>query len=173
MPQGHLNILEPGEHLLQRNETKPVKSTETAIVRGSLLVKENDEWRRTAATDAGAVNSPGPVCYWSLQDQDQPDVDLAKGLTAVPCNWPMLIETDQIDAGGTFAQGGYVAAGDDGKLKDHADDETAVGVVKETIHYRWSNDRLADATKGGAVRTGARISVIEVWSLYIPNLSVA
>ena len=43
MPQGHLNVLHPGENLLQLNETLPVKSTETAIVRGSLLVKDGNK----------------------------------------------------------------------------------------------------------------------------------
>ena len=51
MPQGHLNVLHPGENLLQLNETLPVKSTETAIVRGSLLVKDGNEWRRSAAAE--------------------------------------------------------------------------------------------------------------------------
>jgi hypothetical protein len=173
MPQGLLNILQPGENLAQLNETKPVKATETEIVRGSLIVEDGGEWRRTAASDAGAENSPGPICYWALQDQVQPDVDMADGLSGIPCTHNMLLETDQIDPQSTFPAGGYVSAGDDGKLKDHVDDETAVGVVKKSITTRWANDRLADASKGGAARTGAPTDVIQIWTDYMPNLSTA
>lgn len=174
MPQGLLNILQPGENLSQLNVTKPVKSTETEIVRGSLIVEDGGEWRRTvAATDAGAADTPGPVCFWSLQDQDQPDVNMAEGLSAIPCTANMLLETDQIASGGTFAVGGYVSAGDDGELQDHSDEETAVGVVKKTVTTRYANDRLADASKGGAPRTGAPTDVIQIWTDYIPNLSTS
>ena len=173
MPQGLLNILQSGQNLAQLNETKKVKATETGIVRGSLLVEDGGEWRRSASSDAGAVNSPGPICFWSLQDQVQPDVNMADGLTGIPCTYNMLLETDQIDSGSTFPVGGYVSAGADGKLQDHTDDETAVAVVKKSVTTRWANDRLADATQGGAVRTGAPTDVIQVWSDYMPNLSTA
>jgi hypothetical protein len=173
MPQGLLNILQSGQNLAQLNETKKVKATETGIVRGSLIVDDGGQWRRTAAADAGAADSPGPICFWSLQDQVQPDVDMADGLTGIPCTYNMLLETDQISSGGTFPLGGYVAAGDDGKLADHADGQTAVGVVKKSVTTRWSNDRLADATKGGANRTGAPTDVIQIWTDYMPNLSTA
>ncbi len=174
MPQGLLNILEPGEHLLQMNVTKKVASTETGIVRGSLIVIDSDEWRRTAtATEAGGANDPGPVCYFALQDQVQPDVAMADGLTGIPVTQRMKLETDQIAAGGTFPVGGYVSAGDNGLLKDHLDDETSLGVVLMTTTTRWSNDRLADATQGGAQRTGAPTDVIQILTEYTPNLSVA
>lgn len=172
MPQGHLNVLHPGENLLQLNETLPVKSTETAIVRGSLLVKDGNEWRRSAAADAGAANTPGKVCYWSLQDQVQPDVGFAKALTAIPCTFPMILETDQYNAV-VGAVGGFLMAGNNGLLIDHTDDKTAVGILKATPGARWSNDRLANTTYGGAQRTGAPVTVIQLLSVYIPNLSVA
>jgi hypothetical protein len=173
MPQGLLNILQSGQNLAQLNVTKSVKSTETGIVRGSLIVEDTGAWRRTTALDAGSAGVAGPICYWSLQDQAQPDVSMADGLTGIPCTYNMLLETDQIDAGAALPTGGYVMAGADGKLTDHTDDLTAVGVVKKTVTTRWSNDRLADYTKGGAVRTGAPTDVIQIWTDYLPNLSVS
>jgi hypothetical protein len=173
MPQGLLNILQPGQNLAQLNETKKVAAAETGIVRGSLIVEDAGEWRRALTADAGATDSPGAICFWSLQDQVQPDVNMADGLTGIPCSYNMLLETDQIDSGSTFPVGGYVSAGDTGLLKDHVDGETAVGVVKKGVTTRWSNDRLADSTKGGANRTGAPTDVITIWTDYMPDLSTA
>jgi hypothetical protein len=170
---GLLNILEPGENLSQLNRTLPVSDQEDGIVRGSLIVEDAGEWRRSAATDAGEADTPGPICFWSLQDQDQPDVEMANGLTGVPCTYNMLLETDQIDSGSSFPVGGYVSADDDGVIQDHSDDETAIGVVKKTVTARWANDRLADSSKGGASRTGAPTDVVQIWTEYIPNLSTA
>jgi len=170
MPQGHLNVLHPGENLLQLNETLPVKSTETAIVRGSLLVKDGNEWRRSAAPDSfpGGVGHAGPVCYWSLQDQVQPDVGFAKALTAIPCTYPMILETDQYN-GGVGAVGDFLMAGANGLLVAHVTNHTAIGVLRAVPGARWSNDRLANTTYGGAQRTGAPVTVIQLLSVYIPN----
>jgi hypothetical protein len=98
---------------------------------------------------------------------------MSDGLSGIPCSYNMLLETDQIDSGSTFPVGGYVSAADTGLVKDHVDGETAVGVVKKTVTTRWSNDRLADATKGGATRTGAPTDVIQIWTDYMPDLSTA
>ena len=173
MPQGHLNILHPGENLLQLNETLPVSAQETAIVRGSLLVRDSGEWRRSAATDAngGTSSTPGPICYWSLQDQVQPDVGFAKALTAIPCTYPMKLETDQYLSTDNYAVGCFLQAGDGGLLEVFAaEGNTAVGVLTALPGARWSNDRLANTTYGGAQRTGAPVTVIQLWSVYIPCL---
>jgi len=184
MPQGHLNIMEPGENLLNHQKSLPVLAAQTAIKRGSVIVESGGSWRLALTTDiailddSGDEDLPGAVCFWALQDQDQPDVKMSGKLTGVPCTFPMLLEVDQIKHADGFAVGTFVQGGDDdgdpvvqGVVKLHVDHHTAIGVVAKTKFNRWSNDRLADTTKGGAQRTGAIIECIQLWSLYIPNLS--
>jgi len=176
MPQGHFNVLKGAYPTLQQlDESLPVASTVTGVVRGSCVRAADDggtrSWFITAsdATNQGAANTPGPLIYFSLQDQGQPDVDMAGVLTAIPCSMPNEIETDQYAAGGTFPIGGYVMAGADGKLEDHTDDLTAIGQVTRAPYIRWANDAIAVTGK----RTGNRINVIALWTMYIPNLSTA
>lgn len=186
MPQGHLNVMEAGENLLMHQKSLPVKSGQTAIKRGSVIVEMGGEWRLALTTDiaitddSGEEDVPGSICYWSLQDQDQPDVKMAGKLTGVPCTFPMLLEVDQIKDSDGFAVGSFVQGGDDdgdpvvqGVIKLHVDDHTTIGVVKQTKTTRWSNDRLANTALGGAQRTGAIITCVQIWTLYIPNLSTA
>ncbi len=171
MPQGHLNVLKgtyPG--INQQEATKNVDAGEAGIVRGSLVMENGSgNWVRAAAANTGSANTPGAFVYLSLQDQDQPDVRFAGGLTALPVNTPCLVETDQYDAGATLAVGGYLAAGDTGVVTDHADDETAVGIVARSPYRRYSNDRVAVAGE----RTGRFIDVVSFWTMFVPNLSTA
>lgn len=176
MPQGHFNVLKGAYPTLdQLDKVLPVADAETGIVRGSTLRIDtsgaNDAWVRTAADAAsqGAANTPGPVIYFALQDQGQPDVDMSGVVNAIPCTMPMEVETDQFDAGGTFAVGAFVSAGADGQVVDHADDLTAIGVVTKGPYSRWVNDAVAVAGK----RTGARKNVIAFLTTYQPNLSIA
>lgn len=174
MPQGHFNVLKgdyPG--LLQRDSTLPVDSSETAIVRGS-VIKQNGSgnWVRVTGADAGAANSPGPQVFLSLQDQSQPDVKFANGLTALSITSNLLVETDQYDTGATLAVGGYLACGANGKVTDHADDLTAIGVIVKSPYKRYSNDRYV-VDGANQERTGTFIDVIAFWTLYIPNLSTS
>ena len=190
MPQGHLNIMEPGENLRNHQKSLPILAGQTAIKRGSVIVEDTGAWRLANAgenDDSGDANTPGAVCFWSLQDQGQPDVLMAGKLTGVPCTFPMLLEIDQIKSDDAFLAGAFVQCGDDGGdpvveglVVDHVDDHTAIGVVSKTLaavgqdpvgYKRWSNDRLADSSLGGAERTGAPIYCIQIRTLYIPNLS--
>jgi hypothetical protein len=176
MPQGHFNVLKGAYPTLQQlDETLPVAGGVTGIVRGSCLRAADDagtrSWFITAAdaTNQGAANTPGPLIYFALQDQGQPDVDMAGALSALPCSMPMEVETDQFDAGGAFPIGGYIMAGAAGVVTDHTDDKTAIGQVTRSPYIRWANDAIAVTGK----RTGNRVNVISFWAMYIPNLSVA
>ena len=170
MPAGHLNIVNPGLEIKQIQRTLPVNDAETGIVRGSCVVVDSGTWRRSvAATDGGAANSPGAIAYWALQDQGQPDVAKAGGLTAVPCTTQLQIETDQFAAGGTFPDGGFLAVDDDGVVTDHADDQTAIGVVVKSPYNRWVNDRIHSAGQ----RQGQYVSVIQFYTIYNTNLSTS
>lgn len=173
MPQGHFNVLKGAYPTLgQIDKILPVADAETGIVRGS-AIRDNgsQEWIRTAADAAsqGAAGVAGPVIFFALQDQGQPDVGMAGVLNALSCTMPMEVETDQFDAGGTFAVGGYVMAGADGEVTDHTDDLTAIGVVTKGPTTRWVNDAVAVAGS----RTGNRVDVIAFLTTYQPNLSIA
>jgi hypothetical protein len=177
MSRGHLNVLKgayPGLH--QLDEDLPVEATQTDILRGTCLRKSSGEWVKTAADAAsqGAANTPGPIIYFSLHPQDEEDVTLSGVLSALPCTFPCEIETDQYDAGGTFAVGDYVVAGADGKIEDHADDLTACGVVTRSPYPRYVNDALAPASSPvQGARTGRILNVVSFWTIYVPNLSTA
>lgn len=169
---GHLNVLKGAyPSLSQLDETLPVKSDQTAIERGSALVKDSDEWRLTDVTtegDAGATGTPGPIVYFALQDQNDPDVTMSKGLTALPCVSPCEIETDQYS--GTPEVGKYIRAADNGKVTILASTgQTAVGMCTKAATYRWSN---SDGPNAGFPdqRTGGRIQVIAFWALYLPEV---
>ena len=171
---GHLNVLKGAyPSLSQLDETLPVKSGVTAIERGSALVKDSDEWKLTDHTtdvDGGATGTPGPIVYFALQDQDDPDVQMAGNkLTALPCIAPCEIETDQYS--GTPAVGKYLRAGDAGKvtLLD-TDGETAIGMCTKAATYRWSNNDGPNAGFPGE-RTGGRIQAIAFWTCYLPEVT--
>lgn len=172
MPAGHFNVLKGAyPTLAQIDKVLPVADAETGIVRGSAIRVESGEWIRTAADAAsqGAAGVAGPIIYFALQDQGQPDVDMAGVLNALSCTMPMEVETDQYDGAGSFPVGGYVMAGADGKVTDHTDDLTAIGVVTKGPTTRWVND--AEAVAGR--RTGNRVDVIAFLTTYQPNLSIA
>jgi len=174
--QGFLNVLKGAyPSLKQLDKSLPVKAA-NAIIRGSLIRVDTatNEFQLTEAGDAGAANSPGPVCYWALQAATDPDVQMAGVLTGIPCTAPMELETDQIDTndpGNDFVVGAYVSAGV-GVIKAHADDETAIGVVTNAASFRWANGIDAAGEYVGR-RTGTRVQVVAIQTLYIPNLSTA
>jgi hypothetical protein len=176
MPQGHFNVLKGAYPTLQQlDESLAVDAGEPGIVRGSAMRKEvsgsSQTWVRTAADAArpGWAPGAGPVIYFSLQDQGQPDVTKSGVLTGIPCTMPNEVETDQYDSGGTFTVGGYVMAGADGEVTDHTDELTAIGVVTNGPAARYANDAVAVA----GVRTGARINVITFLTIYHPQLSIS
>ena len=174
MPQGHFNIINPGLQIDQIQLALPVEGTQTGIVRGMTLVADNGSFRkadRTTNADEGDATTPGKVIWWGLQDQDSPDVLKSGKVSALPCTWPMHIETDQYDSGGTFTPGGYVSIDDGAVVTDHATTETAIGIVTAAPYNRWVNDRLNNA--GGTERRGQFVSVIRFLSVYLPSLVTA
>lgn len=174
--QGFFNVLKGAyPSLKQLDKSLPVKAGD-AVIRGSLMVEDAGEFRlAVAATDAGAADAPGPVAYFAFQGANDPDVEMAGVVTGMPCTAPCEVETNQIDVSGTpatdYAVGKYVAAGD-GVLAPLADENTALGVVTKAPYYRWSNAQDATGKYVGA-RTGDRIQVIAIQTLYIPSLSIA
>jgi hypothetical protein len=176
MPAGHFNVLKGAYPTLQQiDKSLPVATSETGIVRGSAMRIDTSgpapAFIRTDATSAsqGALNTPGPIVYFSLQDQAQPDVLRAGVITGIPCTFPAEVETDQYDSGGSFPVNGRIMAGASGKVVDHTDDKTAIGVVTAGPTFRWVNDAVAVAGE----RTGARVSVIKFQTIYAPNVSTA
>lgn len=169
----HFNVLKGAyPDLSQLDKTLPIKSGSTGIERGSVLVIESDEFRPCAATDVGTKDTvPGPMAYYSFQNQADPDVVMAGAITGMPCNAPVEVETDMYN--GSPAAGEFLMCDDAGKLQVHTDGLTAVGLVTKAPYKRWSN--VATPTGGSypAARQGAVIDVIAFWSVYIPNLALA
>jgi len=165
---GHFNVLKGAYPSLgQLDETLSVGAAETDIVRGSALVRSGSDWNLSEAADAGTDGAAGPVVFFALQDQDDPDVTMAGALTALPCSAPCEVETDQFS--GAPVVGDYLMAGV-GVVMPHTDDKTAIGICSKAPTSRWSNNTI----RAGAypdVATGTRISVIHFWTCYIPNLN--
>ena len=118
MPQGHFNVLKGAYPTLQQiDKSLPISSAETDIIRGSSLRIDTSgsvpQWVRTAADAAsqGTATVAGPIIYFSLQDQSQPDVLRSGVLTGIPCTMPNTVETDQFDTGGSFPVNGFIMAG--------------------------------------------------------------
>lgn len=169
---GHLNVLKGAyPSLSQLDETLPVKTGE-AVERGSALVKDNGEWALTVDADAGVTGTPGKIVYFALQDADDPDVNMAKGLTALPCIAPCEIETDQYS--GTPTVGSYIRCADNGKVTKlenaGGEKETAIGMCTKAAGPRWSNNDGPNAGFPGE-RTGGLIQVIAFWTCYIPEVT--
>jgi len=169
MPQGHFNIINPGLEINQIQVALPVKNTENGIVRGSALVNDNNVWRRgNRSTDAdqGTTGTPGKVIWWALQDQTSPDAIKAGKVSALPCTWPMMIETDQYNAHASYSIGQFVSVSDTGVVGPTQPNATACGIIQAVPYQRWVNDRLiADNT-----RRGTLVYVIRFNTVYIPNL---
>jgi hypothetical protein len=169
MAKGHFNVLKGAyPSLVQLDKTLPVGDAVTSLVRGNTLRVDtsNDTWVKTAddAASKGAAGTPGPVIYFALQDQDQTDVSMAGGLTALSCAMPMEVETDQYN--GTPAVGTLLVGGLDGKVQAHADGETAVGVVTKAQHRRWINDKVV----AGTSTRGGFGNVIAFTTMYAPDI---
>lgn len=173
MPQGHFVEMSPGLMAPGRpTRALPIKSGVTGIVRGTVLIEEDGEWRKAAAdsTDRGTSSVPGKIAYWSLQDQDQPDVSMSGKIAGLPCDYPLEFQSDQFT--GTPAVGDYLMVGA-GVLVPHTDGLTAVARVITAPASRTVNDRLASTAYGGATRTGALVSVIEARAVFLPSLSIS
>jgi hypothetical protein len=168
MAKGHFNVLKGAyPSLTQLDKTLKVNDAVTNLVRGNTVRVDTSDntWVKTAddVASKGAAGTPGPIVYFALQDQDQTDVSMAGGLTALSCTMPMEVETDQYN--GTPSVGTLLVGGLDGKVQAHADGETAIGVVTKAEYRRWINDRDV-----GGTSIGAYGNVIAFMTMYSPDI---
>jgi len=166
MAKGHFNVLKGAyPSLVQLDKTLKVADGVTDLVRGSTIRVSSGTWVKTAddVASKGEAGTPGPVIYFALNDQDQPDVKMAGGLTALSCTMPIEVETDQYN--GTPAVGTLLVGGADGKVQAHAAGETAIGVVTKAAYRRWINDKDV----GGAALGGFG-NVIAFMTMYSPDI---
>ena len=168
---GHFNVLKGAyPNLVQLDKTLPLGTGGTALVRGSVMYASASTFVPSAADAAshGGAGVPGPIIYFCLQNASDPDVQMANGVTGISCTQPMEVETDQYDAS-AIVLGSYVMAGASAKLTLHTTGCTAIGRVTQAAYTRWSNNAVAVA----GVRTGNRISVISLQTMYAPSLSIS
>lgn len=167
---GHFNVLKGAyPNLVQLDKTLPLGTGGTALVRGSVMYASAGTFVPSAADQAshGAAGHPGPICYFCLQNAGDPDVQMANGVTGLSCTQPMEVETDQFDSS-AIVLGSYVMAGANAKLTLHTTGCTAIGLVTKAAYTRWSNNAVAVA----GVKTGTRISVISLWTMYAPDMAI-
>ena len=167
---GHFNVLKGAyPNLQQLDKTLPLGTGGTALVRGSVMYASANTFKPSAADVAshGVAGTPGPICYFCLQNAADPDVTMANGVTGLSCTQPMEVETDQFDDS-AIVLGSYVMAGANAKLTLHTTGCTAIGLVTKASYTRWSNNAVAVA----GVKTGTRIAVISLWTMYAPELAI-
>jgi hypothetical protein len=174
---GHFNVLKGAyPSLKQLDKTLPLGTGGSGIVRGSCMVVDSNAFRPAVDADAGSVTVNGGIVYFALQNAGDPDVQMANGITGLPCIMPMEVETDCYDASANLALGeflmvktGAALQAGFGILTKHTANKTAVGVCTKAAYTRWSNNAVAVA----GIKTGNKISVISFWTMYAPNLVVA
>jgi len=165
--KGFFNVLKGAyPSLKQLDKSLPPKAGD-AIIRGSLIKEVGGEFTLTVAGDAAAL--PAPMVYFALQGAGEPDVEMSGVITGLSVAAPQEVETDQYS--GAPAVGAYLAPGD-GVLAPHVTTQNAVGVVTKAATYRWSNAEDAPPALVGK-RTGNRVQVIALQTLFIPGLVTA
>jgi len=173
----YLNVIKgnyPGAG--QVDKTAAVNSSETGIVRGSLLrLNSAGEFVRTAddAASHGDETTPGARVFIALHNQNDPDVQKAGVMAALDAHQDMVIETDQYDAAGTYTIGTQLAAGADGKYRVAADDETVIGIVEAAPKKVFDNSAYVDNVPGAFPFNGNYVEVLTVRCLYAPQVSTA
>ena len=172
---GHFNVLKGAyPHLQQLDKTLPLGTGGAALVRGSAMYVSAGTFIPTAADapSQGSASAPGPIIYFCLQNAADPDVQMANGVTGLPCTMPMEVETDQFNIGAGIALGAYLMAGASGCVSPMVPTtdtgKTAIGLVTGAPYTRWSNNAVAVA----GVKTGTRISVISFWTMYAPEMAI-
>lgn len=168
MAKGHFNVLKGAyPSLTQLDKTLPVNDGVTGLVRGMVIRESSGEWVLCAddVASRGDAGTVGPVIYFALQDQDQTDVDMAGGLTGLPCTMPMEVETDQF--GGTPAVGTLLVAGANSKVQAWAAGQTAIGVVTKASYRRWVNDLVVSGTS----TRGSFTNVLAFQTMYAPTVN--
>jgi hypothetical protein len=169
---GFFNVLKGAyPDLKQLDKTLPLGTGGANLVRGSLMRIDTGAGKFVPtgadASSQGGAGAPGPIIYFCLQNAADPDVQMANGITGIPCTMPMEVETDQFDSS-NIVLGSYIMAGASGKATLHTNGLTAIGLVTSPAYTRWSNNAVAVA----GVKTGTRISVISFWTMYHPELAI-
>ncbi|MFC1453575.1 hypothetical protein ACFLQL_00155 [Verrucomicrobiota bacterium] len=174
---GLFNVIKGAYPSLQQiDKTLPMNADATGIVRGSLMYEDAGEFKLATSSQEGDADTPGAYIYVALMDQDDLVAGMAGSigqgvgsgvprLTGLAISMPMEIETDQY-TGQSFTVGEFVAVGDDGKFVAHATGVTAIGQITKGITTRWANDAVAVA----GWRTGNKVNVIRIRTMYIPSL---
>lgn len=194
---GLLNIIKGAYPSLQQiDKTMPADTTNGVnIVRGSLMYIASGKFvigAADATCQGVADTTPGAYMYIALMDYGDLVAGMAGGvgqgvkggldhlgaapsgpaLTGLAISMPMEIETDQFDVLNPQwnpAVGEFVMCGPNGKFIKHTDGLTALGQVTQATTTRWANDAIAVT----GWRTGNKVNVIRIRTMYIPNMSVA
>ena len=167
--------------LQQIDKTLNVGARETDIVRGSVVKTVagivGEEFVLAAAADA---TDPTAYVYFALVGQDDFTAGMAgtigqgpaggvARITALAVGMPMEFQTDQYDSGnGTYAVGTLLTVADGGLLGEHSTGDNAVAQVTVAPFERWVNDAVAVPGR----RTGARVSVIQARTMWVPTLAL-
>ena len=150
-------------------------SEEIEIQRGQLLyVDSNGEFRVAGEDQAGDATTAGEVVYFALQGSDNMTAQMAGGLdgsqpaiTGLSCTGSLLIETDMFD--GELTPEMLLSVGENGKLVELQDGQTAVARCVSAPEVRWANDAVAVPGR----RTGGNATVIRALTLFAPQVATA
>jgi len=188
---GLLNVIKGAYPSLQQiDKTLPADTTNgVSIVRGSLMRESSSKWVIGAAdaTCQGTSTTPGAYMYIALMDYADLVAGMAGGvgqgvsggldhlgaaatgprLTGLAISMPMEIETDQYNGSPTVGQ--FLMCGANGKFTVLTDGLTALGQVTQGVTTRWANDAIAVT----GWRTGNKVNVIRIRTMYIPGLSIS
>ena len=168
---GWFNVLKGSYPALDMiTTTLPMKSGQTAIVRGSLLVNDAGSFRLSA--DADNAIAAVVVPYFALQAQTDWNSKMAGNLATqipviggIPVTYNMEVETDQFDTTVAYALNDKLQIGVGVVTKyTTSTAKTVIGIVTGIPRKRWVND----APVAGGQRTGQSVQVISFLTLYIP-----
>lgn len=166
---GWFNVLKGAYPALDMiTTTLPMKSGETDIVRGTLLVNDAGNFRKAVAGDA----LTGAIPYFALQAQTDWNAKMAGNLATqipvlggIPVTYGMEVETDQFNSAVAYTINDNLTVGAGVVTKYTAAlNQTIVGCVTGVPRKRWVND----APVAGGQRTGQAVMVISFLTLYIP-----
>lgn len=163
--------------LSQIDKTLSVGSSETGIVRGSLIYVDvsgtTPVFRLAAAAQATDVTA---YLYFTLVGQDDFQAGMAgtigqgpaggaARITGLACSQPLEFQTDQFYAGAEYVGDTLLTVGADGLLVPATTGDNVVAQVTAVPFERWINDAVAVAGR----RTGALVEVINARTLWIPG----
>ena len=172
---GWFNVLKGAYPTLQQiDKTLMVAAGETGIVRGSLVYQSGSEFKLATASQDADVSA---YIYFALMGQDDLTAGMAgtRGqgvfggrarITGLASGMPAEFETDQFDAGQTYAIGDLLKPAAAGKLTLHSTGKNCVAQVTKLVASRWVNDAVAVT----GYRTGANVNVLTARTLWIPKL---